>query len=184
MELPGVGSGKAAEFGDEILEMTKHRERPGDFPLDWVEHEVDDDTFRTWLYRQKEIKYKLEMDKFTLRRCVLESLAEGRSLEGICDRAGIDRKQAIELMEQMEKEGYSFEALIQSELMEVPKEEQDEIWKAYEEMGDAFLKPVLQRVYDKEAAEGKNLDILYERLRLLRISYRRYGGNEATRKAV
>ncbi|MBA9085024.1 hypothetical protein FHR92_001486 [Fontibacillus solani] len=184
LELPGVGSAKAAEFGAELLEMTKDKERPGDFPLNWVEHEVDEEMFRSWLYKQKEIKFKHEMEKFSLRRNVLESLAEGINIEKICTKAGIDRREAIELLEQLEKDGYNTDALIQMELKEVSREEQENVLRAYEELGDAFLKPILQKVYNKEAAEGKDLDTLYERLRLIRILFRRSAGNEITSKAV
>ncbi|MNZ80527.1 HRDC domain protein [compost metagenome] len=184
LELPGVGSAKAEEFGAELLEMTKDKERAGDFPLNWVEHEVDEDMFRTWMYKQKEIKFKLEMEKFSLHRNVLESLAEGMNIEKICTRAGIERREAIELLEQLEKEGYNTDALIQIELKDVPREEQEKIWKAYEELGDSFLKPILQKVYHKKAVEGADMDMLYERLRLIRISYRRSARDEMISKAV
>ncbi|SDF83427.1 HRDC domain-containing protein [Fontibacillus panacisegetis] len=184
LELPGVGSAKAAEFGAELLEMTKDKERPGDFPLNWVEHEVDEEMFRSWLYKQKEIKFKHDMEKFSLRRNVLESLAEGLNIEKICTKAGIDRREAIELLEQLEKDGYNTDALIQMELKEVSREEQENVLRAYEELGDAFLKPILHKVYNKEVVEGKDLDTLYERLRLIRILFRRSAGNEITSKAV
>lgn len=184
LELPGVGTGKAEEFGQELLEMTKNRDRPGEFPLNWVRDEINDEMFRTWLYKQKEIKYKQEMDKFSLRRNVLEALAEGLNIEGICKQAGIERREAIELIEQLDKDGYSADRLIQMELKELPKEEQDTIWKAYEEIGDALLKPILHRVYGVEGVEGRDIDKLYEHLRLIRIQFRQHLVNAATRRAV
>ncbi|MNO72320.1 HRDC domain protein [compost metagenome] len=184
LELPGVGSAKAAEFGAELLEMTKDKEQPGNFPLNWVEHEVNEDLFRTWMYKQKEIKFKHEMEKFNLRRNVLESLAEGMNLEKLCTKAGIERREAIELLEQLEKEGYNTDALIQMELKDVSIEEQEKVWKAYEELGDSFLKPVLHKAYHQKAQEGTDLDMLYERLRLIRLLFRRGAGNEMISKAV
>lgn len=184
LELPGVGTSKAEEFGEELLEMTKDRDRPGNFPLHWVRDEINDEMLRTWLYKQKEIKYKQEMDKFSLRRNVLTALAEGLDIEGICKQANIERRDAIELLEQLDREGYSVERLIQMELQEVSKEEQDTIWKAYEELGDALLKPILHRVYGTETVEGRELDKLYEHLRLIRIQFRQHVVNVATRKAV
>ncbi|MNP44856.1 hypothetical protein D3C76_1387340 [compost metagenome] len=70
------------------------------------------------------------------------------------------------------------------ELKDVPREEQEKVWNAYEELGDSFLKPILQKVYHKKAVEGKDLDTLYERLRLIRILFRRGTGNEMISKAV
>ncbi|MNP57990.1 hypothetical protein D3C76_1528640 [compost metagenome] len=106
------------------------------------------------------------------------------NIEKICTRAGIERREAIELLEQLEKEGYNTDALIQIELKDVPREEQEKIWKAYEELGDSFLKPILQKVYHKKAVEGADMDMLYERLRLIRISYRRSARDEMISKAV
>lgn len=184
LELPGVGTGKAEEFGEELLEMTKDKERPGSFPLHWVHDEIDDETFQTWLYKQKEIKYKQEMDKFHLRRHVLRALAEGMNIEGICKQAGIERREAVELLEQLNKDGYSIERLIQLELKEVAKEEQEAIWKGYEEIGDALLKPVLHRVYGAETVEGRDMDKLYEHLRLIRIQFRQHVIHAANGEAV
>lgn len=175
LQLPGVGESKAAEYGPELLEMAQAQggERPGDFPLGWVEQNIDEDVFRSWMYKQKEAKFKLEMEKFSTRRVVLESLAQGLDLQEICTRTNLDRREAVELLELLEKDGYTTDSLVQLELKDMPVEQQNEVWKAFEEMGDSFLKPVLQRVYDQETLDAGGLDKLYERLRLLRISYRR-----------
>lgn len=175
LQLPGVGESKAAEYGPDLLEMAKAQEgdRPGDFPLGWVEQDIDEEVFRSWMYKQKEAKFKLEMEKFSHRRVVLESLAQGLDLQEICTRTGLDRREAVELLELLEKDGYTTDSLVQLELKDMPAEQQNEVWKAFEEIGDSFLKPVLQRVYDQETLDAGGLDKLYERLRLLRISYRR-----------
>ncbi|MUG25909.1 helicase [Paenibacillus macerans] len=181
LQLPGVGENKAAEFGAEVLDITQKAERTRDFPLDWVEREIDDETFRSWLYKQKEVKFRAEMEKFSVRRSLLESLAAGSSLSDMCSRAGIERREALELLESLEKEGYDTDSLVDAELQEMPEEEQIAVWQAYEELGDAFLKPVLQKVYGAETPEGANLDLLYERLRLIRLRYRRH--HESARHA-
>jgi len=64
---------------------------------------------------------------------------------------------------------------VSAELEAIPEEEQQAVWQAYEELGDTLLKPVLQKGYGRESSEGGNgnLDTLYERLRLIRIRYRR-----------
>ncbi|WMT39800.1 hypothetical protein RE628_20830 [Paenibacillus sp. D2_2] len=48
--------------------------------------------------------------------------------------------------------------------------------------GDNLLKPVLLRVFGAEAAENNQVDMLYERLRLIRLSFRRNA--ESVRRAV
>ncbi|MUG87371.1 helicase [Paenibacillus timonensis] len=173
LQLPGVGENKAGEYGAELLEITKAVERKRTFPLDWVEQEIDGEVFRTWLYKQKEVKYRAEMEKFSIRRAALEALAEGLKVEDICMRTGIERRDAVELLENLEKEGYNTDDLVSAELEEMSEAEQQAVWHAYEELGDALLKPVLHKVYGTEAAEGSSLDTLYERLRLIRIRYRR-----------
>lgn len=175
LQLPGVGENKAGEYGAELLEITRAAERKRGFPLDWVDQEIDDEVFRSWLYKQKEVKYRAEMEKFNVRRAALEALAAGEKVEDICTRAGIERRDAVELLESLEKEGYNTDDLVSAELEAMPEEEQQAVWQAYEELGDTLLKPVLQKVYGPEASEGGNgnLDTLYERLRLIRIRYRR-----------
>ncbi|MGG3454855.1 HRDC domain-containing protein [Paenibacillus rhizolycopersici] len=173
LQLPGVGENKAGEYGAELLEITKAVERKRTFPLDWVEQEIDGEVFRTWLYKQKEVKYRAEMEKFSIRRAALEALADGLKVEDICMRTGIERRDAVELLENLEKEGYNTDDLVSAELEEMSEAEQQAVWHAYEELGDALLKPVLHKVYGTEAAEGSSLDTLYERLRLIRIRYRR-----------
>lgn len=175
LQLPGVGESKSAEYGDELLELTQQGERLFIFPLNWVEGTLDEEDFRSWLYKQKEVKYRVEMEKFGLRRVMLEAIAEGGDVEEMCRRTGLDRRETVELLEDLEKDGYELEALLLTELKEVPEAEQTAIWQAYEELGDTFLKPVLQRVYGAELPAESNVEKMYEQLRLIRIRYRRMG---------
>lgn len=78
-------------------------------------------------------------------------------------------------MEELEKDGYNTEQLVKGELQSMPAEEQAAVLQAYKELGDGFLKPVLQQVYGQEAADGGDREMLYERLRLIRIRFRRAG---------
>ncbi|MNJ33371.1 HRDC domain-containing protein [Paenibacillus fonticola] len=175
LELPGVGQNKAAEFGDELLAMTKNYSRTHSFPLDWVEQAVDEDTLRSWLYKQKEAKFRVEMEKYGVRRKLLEGIAEGLNVEQIREQVKMERREVIELVEELEKDGYNTEQLVKGELQSMPAEEQAAVLQAYKELGDGFLKPVLQQVYGQEAADGGDREMLYERLRLIRIRFRRAG---------
>nr|WP_223067898.1 HRDC domain-containing protein [Paenibacillus caui] len=175
IQLPGVGEGKAGEYGDDLLAMTAEVHRDLDFPLDWVQQELDEEVFRSWIYRQKEARFKAEMEKFSLRRVLLSAIKDGLSLEQIKETSGLGRREAIEFLEQLEKEGYDTDKLLALELAEMPEAEQSAVWDAYREMGDAFLKPVLQRVYGSESGLPGNeeLERRYEQLRMIRIRYRR-----------
>jgi hypothetical protein len=172
LQLPGVGNNKAQEYGSELLLLMENVERESTFPLDWVNHELDEESFRTWIYKQKEMKFRAEMERFNLRRSVLECLAEQVSVEEISTRTGIERREVMGVLEELAKAGYSVDYLIESELEAMAVEERDHVWRAYDELGHHLLKPVLQRVYGQEAANGSNAEKLYEQLRLIRISYR------------
>ncbi|MDF2837754.1 MAG: hypothetical protein K0Q63_3394, partial [Paenibacillus sp.] len=56
--------------------------------------------------------------------------------------------------------------------------EQQLIWEAMAAKGDRYLKPVLEQVYGQaeDGKSGRQVEQLYERLRLMRIRYRRQAG--------
>ncbi|MGV2686003.1 helicase, partial [Clostridium perfringens] len=97
----------------------------------------------------------------------------------------LSRRDLVEELEGLEKEGYDTEQLLEVELNTMTASEQATVWKAFEELGDTFLKPVLQRVYGEgQARNGDAEDIggtekLYERLRLIRIRFRREESGKA-----
>ncbi|WP_138494098.1 HRDC domain-containing protein [Paenibacillus pinistramenti] len=174
-QLPGLGEVKAAEYGEEMLAVTAAYERDWHFPLDWVEQELDEETFRSWTYRQKEARYKAEIERSAMRKRLLEGIGEGYSLEQIQESTGLSRREAIEQLEQLEKEGYDTQELVERELSGLPDLEQSAIREAYLALGDALLKPVMQQVYGSEAMQqgGPDLERRYEWLRLMRIRHRR-----------
>ncbi|MEJ8306873.1 HRDC domain-containing protein [Saccharibacillus sacchari] len=182
-ELPGIGESTVTRYGEAILEHTRPIERKHSFPLDWVEHRLDEEEFEAWTYKSKERKFKREAERVRANRLLLESTIPGSaciSLTQISQDSGLERRELIEMMESLEKNGYSLEAIIEHEIQLVPQEQQSAIKQAYIELGDTFLKPVLKKVYGEEPPSEPGQDILYEQLRLLRIRYRR----EAERTAA
>ncbi|MDP4095511.1 HRDC domain-containing protein [Paenibacillus sp. P96] len=178
LELPGVGETKVRTYGADLLAITSQVEQYRPFPLSWVEEELDAQDFISWSYRQKEQKYKLELDKYHQRQAVLQGSAEGLGLEAISRQSGLPRREVIEMLEVLVSEGYDVDNVIQSELSGAPEQEQTAIRAAYRELGDRFLKPVMQRVYGDQNSETLKLDEIYERLRLVRICYRRDEGDK------
>ncbi|NMO96044.1 HRDC domain-containing protein [Paenibacillus lemnae] len=178
LQLPGIGSSKAEEHGEEWLELTGKVTRSFQFPLDWVDRVLGEEEFMTWQYKQKEQKYKQELEHYRMSRLLLAGISEGLSIEELSSRTGLTRRAVVEALEDLEKEGYDTEVLIQSELVNMPESEQNSIWQSYEELGDTFLKPVLQRVYGGETAVEAAQEELYERLRLIRIRFRREQGEQ------
>lgn len=172
LELPGMGQGKVSQYGKELLTITTQSDRTTPFPLDWVAEKLEEEAFLSWIYKQKENQYRQELDKFSLTKMILEGISDGLSLEHIGMKADLHRKEMIEAMEQLDRDGIDMEELIRRELADVSEEEQAAIWSAYEELGDTLLKPVMLQVYGEEKAAETGLDQVYERLRLVRIRYR------------
>ncbi|MCM3783300.1 HRDC domain-containing protein [Neobacillus mesonae] len=172
-ELPGVGENKASEYGGEILLMTSKETREHSFPLDWVNDALTDEQYESWVFKQKEHKYKQELERFTLKKTVLSGIAVGQSLDEISTGSGLSRRELVDFLEELEKGGYDTEALIAKELIWVTDEEHELIWNAYDELGTSFLKPVLHRVYGEDPARIAPIDQLYERLRMVRIRFKR-----------
>lgn len=178
LELPGMGESKVRAYGAELLAITCKGEQYRPFPLHWVMEELDAQDFINWSYRQKEQKYKLELDRFNQRQAILKGAAEGLGLEDISRQAELSRREVIEMLEVLEREGYDVDNVIRSELSGATEQEQEAIREAYQELGDRFLKPVMQRVYGDPNHGDMKLDEIYERLRLVRICYRRDEGGK------
>ncbi|WP_211746836.1 HRDC domain-containing protein [Paenibacillus sp. Marseille-Q4541] len=172
-ELPGVGENKTAEYGQEILDMTTKETRAHGFPLDWVYTELKEEEYESWNYKQKEQKYKQELEKFNLKKSVLTGITSGQSLDEISTISGLGRRELVDFLEELEKSGYDTEILIAKELVWMTDDEQELIWNAYDELGTSFLKPILHKVYGEDPTGMGPLDQLYERLRMVRIRYRR-----------
>lgn len=178
LQIPGVGETKAAQYGLELLAITSAAERSHSFPLSWVSAEIDEESFTSWLYKQKEIKYKKQLERLRLRRVLLEGIADGCGMEELKERSASSRREILEAVEELEKDGYIVDSLIDRELASMSGAEQEAVWNAYQELGDTLLKPVLHKVYGEEITSSGSLDLYYERLRLIRLRFRRE--NEGT----
>ncbi|WP_379133104.1 HRDC domain-containing protein [Paenibacillus sp. sgz500958] len=173
LQIPGVGESKASQFGADWLAITAEAPREHGFPLGWVYKEVDEEAFVSWMYRQKELKYKKQLERLRLRRLLLQGIERGLNMEQLKEECGVSRRDLLEAVEELEREGYTAEKLISHELAGMPQSEKDKVWNAYTELGDTFLKPVLFKVYGEDFSAPGGLDFYYERLRLIRIRYRR-----------
>lgn len=173
LQIPGVGEGKASQYGTDWLNITSAALREHQFPLSWVNETVEEEAFASWLYKQKEMKYKKQLERLRLRRILLQGIENGLGMEQLKAAGGVSRREVLEAVEELEKEGYSVEKLIEGELKEISQDELNNIWTAYELLGDSFLKPVLYKAYGEAFAPDEGLDLYYERLRLIRIRFRR-----------
>lgn len=179
LQIPGVGEGKASQYGNDWLNITSAAPREHSYPLGWVHGSVAEDAFSSWLYKQKEMKYKKQLERLRLRRILLQGIENGQNMEQLKATSGVSRREVLEAIEELEKDGYSVEKLIEAELKEISQDEVNKIWTAYELLGDAFLKPVLYKAYGEAFSPDEGLDLYYERLRLIRIRFRREHEHEA-----
>ncbi|WP_340022278.1 HRDC domain-containing protein [Paenibacillus sp. FSL K6-1096] len=173
LQLPGVGEGKASQYGADWLAITSAVPREHSFPLGWVSDVIDAESFRSWQYKQKELKYRRQLERLRLRRVLLQGIEEGQDMAQLTALGGVPRREVLEVAEELEKEGYTVEKLIALELKEVTAEEQNQVWTAFELLGDSFLKPVLYKAYGEDFAPAEGLEQYYERLRLIRLRFRR-----------
>ena len=182
LQIPGWGETKQAAYGEEVLAITAAFARETQFPLDWVADTLDAKMYTKWMFKQKEMKYKALMDRQQEKRELLRAIAEGKSIEELQAQIDLSRRDLMERIEKLDTEGYDLEPLIEKELAQMPAAEQQQIWDAMHAIGDRYLRPVLHQVYGEEAEKGKgaSLDLLYDRLRLIRLRYRRAGGNKVS----
>ncbi|MOA05750.1 hypothetical protein D3C78_1253600 [compost metagenome] len=136
---------------------------------------LDSAVYTQWLFKQKEIKYKSQMDRQLAKKQLLSAVQKGGTLALLEAELSMSRRELLDRIEQLEQEGYDFDPLIARELVEMPDDEQQLVWDTLTAVGDKYLKPVLQQVYGSSEASTLNrpVDVLYERLRLIRIRYRR-----------
>jgi len=173
LQIPGFGVQKSGMYGTDVLQLTAGKPQPGSFPLDWVAQEIDAERFEAWLLVQKEQRARLELDKEAGKRRLLELVAAGGNLTALQASLAISRREVLQRIEELGREGGEIEPLIEVELQAVPKEEQIRALQAFEAEGDRYLKPVLQRLYGQDAPNDKEADRIYEWLRLLRLRFRR-----------
>jgi hypothetical protein len=78
----------------------------------------------------------------------------------------------LERIERLDEEGYDVLPVVDQELLEVTPEESLQIESAIRQLGDRYLKPLLQQVYG-EIGSNDEVERQYEKLRMMRIRHRR-----------
>ncbi|ULL14200.1 aldolase [Paenibacillus sp. H1-7] len=184
LQLPGFGSNKVALYGAELLRYTQSVERSTSFPLGWVQDQIDPVQFYAWQQQEKERKRQAEQNKREVKLKLLEAITGGDSLEQLREQLQLQRRDLMIWLEELDREGYDLESYIEKGLQQVPSEELSLAWTAFELKGDRYLKPILQTLYNQDELEGKDIDHVYEWLRLLRMKFRRHQMNKEAAAAV
>lgn len=170
-QLPGIGKTKLDKYGKDWVDMLKHQSRSTDFPLDWVAASIDAAAFRQWYYRMKEQQYKQEWEDVIVRKQLLQGLEKQATLAELEQLTGRSRRELVEWIERLDEEGYHIETWLEKEMQELPGEQISQSFKWFAELGDRYLKPVMEKMFGEPEAD--QLDAIYEKLRLMRILYRR-----------
>lgn len=178
MQIPGIGEKKAQMYGDALFAMTTPLQRSHTFPLDWVYEQIDHPSYERWIYKQREEKYKQEIDRQDTVKKLLQGINDGVSLADLTKALHMSRRDVVLSLEQLDQEGYDLSTWLEKELATLSVEERDKAWHAFEELGDRYLKPVLHKMFSEEELAERPVDEMYEKLRMMRIQYR----NDEARK--
>ncbi len=173
MQIPGFGEHKTNMYSKEILGITQLHEREADFPLDWVTKKVDHEKFEAWMIEQKARRVRIEREKEINKHKFLEYTTSDLGLDAIGSAMSIPRGELVLWTEELDRDGYNFDALIDTELKAISSEEQLKAWHIFETEGDRFLKPVLLRLFPADELKNKEIDRIYDWLKLLRIKFRK-----------
>lgn len=175
--IPGFGKRRADLYKEEVLAITGSAPRQTDFPLDWVEETVHPGEFENWMVRQQLDRERLEQNRLAFERKLLELIAEGHNLSQLERKLNRRRTELVQQIEALHREGYDVSNVVNEELKRVPEEEFRKAEELFRQLGDRYLKPVLQQLYTEEQLKGKNLGAMYDRLRLMRIRFQQVSGS-------
>jgi len=172
-QIPGFGKLKTERYAADLIALLQDAPRQHKFPLDWVAQAVDMDHFAEWMFRQKEEKYGRALSMAQENRALLTAIREGRTLAELESELQMDRRKLLERIERLDDEGYDVLPLIDLELAAVPSEEWTQASEAMKQLGDRYLKPLLHKLYGEAASGQPDAQQQYEKLRMMRIRYRR-----------
>jgi hypothetical protein len=174
LEIPGFGKAKADKYGNDIIALLKDVERQHAFPLEgWVPKAVSAEQLSEWMFRMKEDKYGKTLQAVQEKRSLLFGIRDGRSLEQLENELNCPRRSLVERIEQLDEEGYDVLPIVDQELLTLPVEEIGQIESALSELGDKYLKPLLRKVYGESRTNDQETERQYEKLRMVRIRFRR-----------
>ncbi|WP_442601587.1 HRDC domain-containing protein [Paenibacillus sp. KN14-4R] len=172
-QIPGFGVGKVSQYGEGIFAITRTFERVTQFPLDWVLNFIDRVSFQQWLMDQNERKAKAELERHARKRNMLEAIWQGSPLEEMRSMLSLSRRDTVMMVEELDADGYDVSPLIDNELSDVTEELKEQAWTKFEELGDRYLKPVMEAVFSADDRKDLDLERTYQWLRLLRIRFRK-----------
>lgn len=173
-QIPGFGKVKIERYGNEIIALLKGVERNHAYPLqEWVSLAVSDAQLSEWMFHMKEDKYGKALTVVKEKRSLLNGIREGRNLGQLEEELKCPRRKLLERIERLDEEGYDVLPVVEQELLEVTPEETEQYETAIQQLGDRYLKPLLQQIYGEVGSNDEEVERQYEKLRMMRIRHRR-----------
>ncbi|QGQ95062.1 hypothetical protein EHS13_09290 [Paenibacillus psychroresistens] len=172
-QIPGLGEGRIGTYGEAIIAITKEFARETRFPLHWVNERIDMQQFEMWLSEQRRLRQETAEVKLAGKRKLLEAIAQGGNLATLEKQLSMTRRDLILAVEELAKEGYDVDTLVELELVAVDHEEQKQVQELFAELGDKYLKPVLFKLYNEQQLKEKDVNKTYEWMRLVRLKHRK-----------
>lgn len=172
-QIPGFGENRMSAYGEAVIAITKNFPRATEFPLHWVNERVDMQQFEMWLGEQRRLRQEIEEVKMAGKRKLLEAIAQGGDLTSLEKLLSMKRRDVLMAVEDLAKEGYDVDALVELELGSIDHEDQQQVQVLFTELGDKYLKPVLFKLYNEQQLKEKDVNKTYEWMRLVRLKHRK-----------
>ncbi|WP_170145219.1 HRDC domain-containing protein [Ammoniphilus oxalaticus] len=171
-QLPGVGEQRKAQYGAEILEITKKYEQPRPFPLGWVEEEVRWDTLAFWMiseHRLQKQKRQLRTEQERDERVhLLQLIKAATPIEEAIKQLNLSMEIVLKRIQQLAEMGYDPLEYVKSQVAAI--QERQQITELVARLGGERLKPIYTQLYgtDEEGVERSEVGERYNRIRLVR----------------
>jgi hypothetical protein len=175
-KIPGIGTSGTERYAEAILTHTQGCAEGSMFPLAWVADAAEGPEFDVWLVQQQDMRERQKLAKEEDKLRLLEAISRGETLEAMSGKLTMRRREIVLAVERLDKEGYDVGSLVDAELDGINPQEREEVDKLFREIGDRYLKPVMQRLYPEQQPQGQELDRVYEWIRLYRMKYRKQTG--------
>jgi len=172
-QIPGIGESRLKAYGEAVLAVTSEFAAETPFPLDWVAAAVHPDDFAAWQMLTERERNRQQADRLVSRKQLLENIAQGLGLGELAKTMKTSRRDILNSLEELDREGYDIERLVEAELRQVKPDERESADKLFRELGDRYLKPIVTRLLPKASPGDRELERAYEWLRLYRLQYRR-----------
>jgi biotin operon repressor len=185
-QIPGVGESRLKAYGDEILAITREYEPETPFPLDWVTAAVHPDDFTAWQALTERERFRQQADRLANRQQLLEQLAQGHGLSELANTLKTSRRDILNHVEQLDRDGHDVARLVETELSQVKPELREAAQRLFGELGDRYLKPIVTRLLPGAEPGDKQVERTYEWLRLerIRLRHQRMEGEELVSSAA